>query len=418
MFVGSSNLSKSALTSGIEWNLAVEANVSPATFEDAQNQFIQLFYHGQTVSLNAETCRFYEQEYVSYYEKNPQIMRDWHKTEEIDMMIPQEEAQLEAREPDGNEIQPVMTSNEIVPRPAQSLALEELEKTVDEGYTRALVVMATGLGKTYLAAFFARNYQKVLFIAHREELLHQAKRSFQTLMPERTTGIYNALHKEKEADSVFASIYTLSMKKHLELFQPDEFDLIVMDEFHHAAAQSYQRVLDYFRPRFLLGITATPNRTDGKDVFAICEGNVAYQIDFIEAIQNGWLSPFKYYGVYDETDYSQLTWLGTRYDEAELLAVQLKEEMAEKIFEAWKKHKQTRTLAFCSSIRQADFLANFFEKKGILAISLHSYTKEISRVEAIRRMEEGSIEMIFTVDLFDEGTDIPSVDTLFICQTD
>lgn len=215
---------------------------------------------------------------------------------------------------------------------------------------------------------------------------------------------------------MFASIYTLSMKRHLESFRPDEFDLIIVDEFHHAAANSYKRVLDFFQPAFLLGITATPIRTDGKDVYAICDGNVAYQLDFIEAVQRGWLAPFRYYGVYGNTDYSQITWLGSRYDEAELLQVQVKEEMAYKIYEAWKKHKQTRTIAFCSSIRQAEFLKSCFQSLGVQAISLHSKTREMSRSESIHRLEKGELEVIFTVDLFNEGTDIPAVDTLLFVR--
>lgn len=206
------------------------------------------------------------------------------------------------------------------------------------------------------------------------------------------------------------------MSKHRERFQPDDFDLLIVDEFHHAAAPTYQRILDYFQPVFLLGITATPDRMDGKDVYAICEGNVAYQLHFIEAIQNGWLVPFHYYGIYDETDYSQMTWLGTRYDEEELLAAQIREEMAENIFKGWVKYKQTRTLVFCSSIRQADFLVEYFRKQGIQAISLHSRTREMSRAEAIRQLQQGSLEVIFTVDLFNEGVDIPSVDTLLFVR--
>jgi superfamily II DNA or RNA helicase len=130
-----------------------------------------------------------------------------------------------------------------------------------------MVVMATGLGKTYLAAFFAQRFKRVLFIAHREEILHQAKRSFSHVLPEQSGGLYNGVVKVADTDHVFASIYTLGMKKHRERFPRDAFDLIVIDEFHHAAARSYQSVMEYFQPTFLLGITATPDRMDGKDVY-------------------------------------------------------------------------------------------------------------------------------------------------------
>ena len=166
--------------------------------------------------------------------------------------------------------------------------------------------------------------------------------------------------RKQTADCLFASIYTLSLDQHLKIFQPNEFDLIIIDEFHHAAANSYQRVLDFFQPEFLLGITATPERNDNKDVYSICDGNVAYRIDFLEAIQHEWLAPFHYYGVYDETDYSQLTWLGTRYDEEELLQAQVKDEMADKILSAWEKYKKTRTIVFCSSIQTGSLLIKLF----------------------------------------------------------
>jgi superfamily II DNA or RNA helicase len=155
---------------------------------------------------------------------------------------------------------------------------------------------------------------------------------------------------------------------------------------------------------------------DGKDVYAICDGNVAYQIHFIEAIQKQWLAPFYYYGVYDDTDYRQITWLGTKYDEEELLAVQLTEEMLEKVCAAWTEHKQTRTISFCSSIRQANTLANYFKTKGVRAVNLNSKTKDISRGDAIQQLKDGQLDIIFTVDLFNEGVDIPSVDTLLFVR--
>src|SRR5699024_1301681 len=200
------------------------------------------------------------------------------------------------------------------------------------------------------------------------------------------------------------------IQEHLKGFKKDEFDLIIVDEFHHAAAKTYQKVIDYFEPAFLLGLTATPERTDGQDVFAICDGNVAYEMTFIEAIQRGWLAPFKYYGIKDDIDYSNIRWLGQRYDQQQLLVEQLNTERAEKIYHEWMKYKQTRSLGFCSSIEQAEFLANYFIKQGINAISLTSSTRDITRAEAIEKLESKEIEIIFTVDIFNEGVDIPSVD--------
>jgi superfamily II DNA or RNA helicase/HKD family nuclease len=413
LVVGSSNLSRSALSHGVEWNLSISNE--KRVFEEALEQFLKTFYAEQTVPLNEETLKEYKRAYEEYHKRFPGFVKEWTEKEELDLMLPSETddkvtAEVIKEEPaQYGEIKPE-------PRFAQVEALEELNKTLEEDYNKALVVMATGLGKTYLAGFFAQNFQRVLFIAHLEEILLQAKKSFQAIMPERSYGIYNGKEKEGKADAVFASIYTLSMKHHLYQFQPDEFDLIIVDEFHHAAADSYQRVLEYFKPKFLLGITATPDRNDNKDVYAICDGNVAFRLDFLDAIERKWLSPFKYFGVYDDTDYSQITWLGYRYDEEELLQVQLREEMAEKILNVWREKKQTRTIGFCSSIRQADFLSDFFNRKGYKTVSLHSKQVEVGRQSAIKKLEAGELDVIFTVNLFNEGVDIPSVDTLLFVR--
>jgi superfamily II DNA or RNA helicase/HKD family nuclease len=416
--VGSSNLSKSALTEGIEWNIGLDKSVDENVFAEAMEEFLKLFYADETVQVNEETLKDYENQYHDYHQRHPNLARTWAEAEEVELMLPLDKVETEINERDHDVIYDPATViyETIQPRFAQVEALERLEATYEEGYDKAMVVMATGLGKTYLAAFFARRFQKVLFIAHREEILRQAKRSFQRVIPNKTFGIYDRNKKDKDADIIFASIFTLSMKKHLKAFSKDAFDLIIIDEFHHAAARSYQRVLDYFEPKFLLGITATPDRNDNKDVYAICDGNVAYKIDFIEAVQRGWLAPFRYYGVYDDTDYSKIKWLGNRYDEAELLQVQLREEMADKILKAWEKYKKTRTLVFCSSIKQADFLSEYFRKQNYRTVGLHSKQTDIPRDRAIAMLEKGELDAIFTVDLFNEGVDIPSVDTLLFVR--
>ncbi|WP_160725326.1 DEAD/DEAH box helicase family protein [Bacillus sp. USDA818B3_A] len=411
LFVGSSNLSRSALCNGVEWNLAVKDEQE--VFDEAQSEFLRLFYADQTVSLNKETLEEYRTSFERYQRKYPNLTKKWSELEELDLMLPsKKEAPIQPE----IIVDPPASYGAIQPRFAQIEALEELNKTLEEEYNKALVVMATGLGKTYLAGFFAQNFNKILFIAHREEILHQAKESFAKVMPDKRYGIYNGKVKESEADAIFASIYTLSMKTHLEKFHPGEFDLIIVDEFHHAAAESYKRALEYFQPRFLLGITATPDRNDNKDVYAICDGNVAFRLDFLEAIQREWLSPFKYFGVYDDTDYSQITWLGNRYDEEELLLAQMREELAKKILEAWEKKKQTRTIGFCSSIKQANFLSDYFNNRGYRTVSLHSQQISVGRKEAISQLSKGEMDVIFTVDLFNEGVDIPEVDTLLFVR--
>jgi superfamily II DNA or RNA helicase/HKD family nuclease len=411
LYVGSSNLSRSALNQGVEWNLLVSDEKE--VFEEAQNEFLKIFYAEQTVPLNKTTLEDYKASFEEFGRKHPKLSKKWSELEELELMLPSNK-----ETPEQTEVifEPSADYGDIQPRFAQVEALEELNKTFEEEYNKALVVMATGLGKTYLAGFFSRNFKKILFIAHREEILYQARESYKKIMPDKQYGIYNGKTKERNADIIFASIYTLSMKTHLEQFQRDEFELIIIDEFHHAAADSYKRALDYFKPKFLLGITATPDRNDNKDVYAICDGNVAFRLDFLYAIERKWLSPFKYFGVYDDTDYSQITWLGNRYDEEELLQAQLREDLALKILRAWEVKKQTRTLAFCSSIRQANFLSNYFNHHGYKTVSLHSQQVDISRSKAISKLHNGEIDAIFTVDLFNEGVDIPAVDTLLFVR--
>ncbi|WP_144561553.1 DEAD/DEAH box helicase family protein [Bacillus mycoides] len=417
MIVGSSNMSRSALTSGVEWSLLVKESVGEEAFSEAIDQFLHIYMNDSTQSINLETIKQYRQEYEEFHQTHSNLVRTWTKQEEIEMMIPSMQEGYGSKSGAQVEVEPAATyETKIVPRFAQVPALEQLENTLEEGYNKAMVVMATGLGKTYLAAFFAERFKRVLFIAHLEEILNQAEKSFQRVSKAKTTGIYNGKKKEGEKDVVFASIQTLSRKRHLENFSPDDFDLIIVDEFHHAAANSYQKVLDYFNPNFLLGITATPDRNDFRDIYSICDGNVAYRIDFMEAIQRGWLSSFHYYGVYDDTDYSQVRWIGNKYDREELAGVQLKEELADNILEAWKKYKKTRTIVFCSSIRQAVFLSTYFNQNGFHTISLHSETKDISREEAIQQLDRNTLDAIFTVDLFNEGVDIPSVDTLLFVR--
>ncbi|MGH1050893.1 DEAD/DEAH box helicase family protein [Bacillus cytotoxicus] len=417
MIVGSSNMSRSALTSGVEWSLLVKESVGKEAFSEAIDQFLHIHMNEATQSVNLETIKQYRQEYEEFHQTHSNLVRTWTKQEEIEMMIPSGKEGYEIKSGAQIEVEPTAPyETKIAPRFAQVPALEQLENTLEEGYNKAMVVMATGLGKTYLAAFFAKRFKRVLFVAHLEEILNQAEQSFQRVIHDKTTGIYNGKRKEGEKDVVFASIQTLSRKRHLENFSPDDFDLIIVDEFHHAAANSYQKVLDYFNPNFLLGITATPDRNDFRDIYSICDGNVAYRIDFMEAIQRGWLSPFHYYGVYDDTDYSQVRWIGNKYDREELAEVQLKEEVADKILEAWKKYKKTRTIVFCSSIRQAVFLSTYFNQNGYNTISLHSETKDISREDAIKRLDRNTLDAIFTVDLFNEGVDIPSVDTLLFVR--
>lgn len=410
LIVGSSNLSKSAMTSGIEWNLSVPTPIENPLFEEAATEFMRLFTHENTIPINHETIVQYEAFYQEQNRAMP-LSSIWAKEDEIEVMYG---TQGDEQEP--QIVERAETYEVLSPRPAQQLALRALDESMDEEYERALAVLATGLGKTYLAAFFAERFTKVLFVAHREEILYQARDSFQHVHTDKTTGFYNATEKYIDTDFLFASVQTLSQQHHLSKFHPETFDLIVVDEFHHATAQSYMRIIDHFKPKFLLGITATPYRLDNGDVFGICDGNVAITINFLDAIQKNWLAPFKYFGVYDETDYSQLRRIGSGYAEEDLERVQLRESMANMIFNEWISKKQTRTIGFCSSVRQADFLSNYFKAQDIKSISLNATTDRSIRKTARQKLNDGELDIIFTVDLFNEGVDIPNVDTLLFVR--
>ncbi|MFZ3591292.1 DEAD/DEAH box helicase family protein [Bacillus sp. DJP31] len=411
VIVGSSNLSKSALTGGIEWSLHVPTPLEESLFDVAAEEFMKQFYEERTIPLNEETLALYREQFDIHNIQRP-FSQAWSEQEEQEVMYGTSVDQpvvVETKEP-------YIVQEELLPRPAQVLALQALKDSIKDDYDKALAVMATGLGKTYLAAFFAEDFKRVLFVAHREEILIQAQHSFKHVHPDTSTGFYNAKDQKLDSNFVFASVQTLNQQHHLSRFKPDTFDLIVVDEFHHASAPSYMRILEYFKPRFLLGITATPYRLDNKDVFGLCDGNVAISIHFLDAIKNQWLAPFRYHGIYDDTDYSQIRWLGTRYDEEELARVQLRTEMAEKILQEWIDHKQSRTIAFCSSIRQADFLNRHFQQAGFRSISLNGNTPNEERLAARDQLNTGKLDIIFTVDLFNEGVDIPRVDTLLFVR--
>lgn len=388
--VGSSNISNSALRSGIEWNVHLPQAVAPQILDDAIDAFMDLYLSESAEELNPVVLDAYRQEYAArQYVAEPEVEYD-----------------------EGT----VVVAPEILPHRVQEEALQALRETMEEGRTRALAVLATGLGKTYLSAFFAGDFKRVLFLAHQKELLLQAERSFQKVNPAWQTGFYIGSDRTvtETTEIVFASVQTLAQKRHLDRFAHDQFDLIIVDEFHHAAATSYRKIIDHFTPRFLLGLTATPDRMDGADVYAICHHNVAFQMHFTAAIAEGFLTPFHYYGIHDTIDYSQIRRIGRTYDASQLEHRQLDREVANNIYHSWEKRRQTKTIGFCSSIKQAEYLAQVFREKGTTAFALTGQTT--NRTKYMQAFEQGEIDVLFTIDLFNEGVDIPKVDTLLFCR--
>ncbi|MBB1424874.1 DEAD/DEAH box helicase family protein [Shewanella sp. SG44-2] len=387
-FIGSNNISKAAFTHAFEWCLRHDLlpNQDPKEFNHIRQQFLQIHNHSQAIDLSDAFINDYAQKRKLF--KPPLAIV--HETE----------------------------PEEPVPNSAQAEALIALADTRLVKQSKGLVVLATGMGKTWLAAFdvLQFNAKKVLFVAHREEILIQAERTFRTLLPQSTTGHFNAKTKVIDADIVFASIQTLGKPEYLNQLDQTHFDYVIVDEFHHAGAVSYRLLLNHFTPQFLLGLTATPERTDQADILSLCDNNLVFERNIIDGVESGILVPFHYQGIKDETvDYRELPWRNGKFDPQQLMNLFATQKRAKHVFGHWKTHKQQRTLAFCVSKAHADFMAQWFSARGIKAVSVHSGS-EVRRGEALSQLNSGEIEVIFSVDLFNEGTDLPSIDTILILR--
>ncbi|MBU3112713.1 DEAD/DEAH box helicase family protein [Clostridium lacusfryxellense] len=396
VFIGSSNMSNSALTSGIEWNYRLNKNKNLEDFTHFKNVFEDLFLNHSIIIDDDEMRRY------SSVWKRPKIFNAFETPEdgkeEFGKVIPMYE-----------------------PRGAQIEALYELKKCREEGLDKGLVVAATGIGKTYLAAFDSLEFNKILFVAHREEILNQAETSFRNIKPNIKIGFFSGKNKETNCDVVFATVQTLGQKKYLceEYFKKDEFDYIIIDEFHHAAAGNYGNILEYFTPKFLLGLTATPERMDNKDVFALCDYNVVYEVRLKGAIDKGWLVPFRFYGFFDDTNYEEISFRNGRYDEEELEKALMINKRADLILKHYKKYNSKRALGFCASKRHAEYMSKYFNENGIKACTVVSGEQSefsMDRREAVDKLKEGELNIIFSVDMFNEGLDIPEIDMILFLR--
>ena len=369
--------------------MRVEQAENPDRFKEICRQFETIFQHKQSVELTHAWVEHYQTHYKEPSQRTAAVV------------------------PGADEQEKPATPNDI-----QIEALAKLEESREAGNRRGLVVLATGMGKTWLSAFDSKqiNTKRILFVAHREEILYQAEETFVRIHPTAKVGRYTGKRKELNVDMLFASIQTLGLQHHLDKFGVDYFDYIVVDEFHHASARTYQQLLSHFTPRYLLGLTATPDRTDQSDILSLCDDNLVYRSDLFEGITQGILAPFHYYGIGDDTvNYQEISWRNNKFDHNELVNQLATLARANHAFKHWKGHKQTRTLAFCISQKHADFMAEHFVKQGIKAVSVHSESA-IRRNDALSQLEAGTIEVVFSVDLFNEGVDLPSIDTVLMLR--
>lgn len=381
IIIGSSNLTQSALTTNFEWNLRVSSFNSGKIVKETVNEFNSFF--NTLPDFNLEILSKYEEIYnESKVFFNRSKLLKLYSEKEIKPNIMQENALKN---------------------------LNELRKTENKG----LLISATGTGKTYLSAFHVKkeNPLKLLFIAHRRTILEKAKDTFQSIIKNRSMGIYE---KDKDYDYTFAMIQTLSKDEHLLGFSRTHFDYIIVDEVHHSGAVSYQKVIDYFMPKFLLGMTATPERTDDFNIYKLFDHNIAYEIRLYDALREKLLCPFHYFGI------SDIVINGVNIEEKTAIKDLVIDERVNHILEKSRYYGYSGStlhgLIFVSKVEEAKELAKKFNEKGVSAISLTGEDKEEIREKGINSLEKGEIQYIITVDLFNEGVDIPCVNQVIFLR--
>jgi superfamily II DNA or RNA helicase/HKD family nuclease len=395
-YIGSSNLSKSALIDGVEWNVRLSEVTSP----DILGKFDATF--------------------DTY----------WQSPEYQDYDPARDAARFDAA------IAPLVNSQDagplmfldVTPWEHQREMLEKLAVERERhGRHRNLVVAATGTGKTIVSALdFKRLKQQMgdpslLFVAHRQEILRQSLSAFRQVLRDGSFGeLYVDGHRPDEWRHVFASVQGLSQQD-LSAINPEAFDIVIVDEFHHATAPTYRRLLDHLRPKELIGLTATPERTDADDILHYFDNHIAVELRLWDALERGLLCPFQYFGLSDNTDLSGVEWARKGYDIAALERIYTGNDarvglVLKQLEDKLRNPHTMRALGFCVSIEHARFMARRFTEAGLPSASVTADTDSESRKQAIASLENGSLRTLFTVDLFNEGVDIPSVDTLLFLR--
>ena len=391
-YIGSSNLTHSAQATGLEWNVRASRARSAAVVDKVAAVFETYFRSGDFVPYEREA-------FLDHVHASRRARRD-----------------------------SLLSPIELRPEPFQARMLEQLALARLEGRHQNLLVAATGTGKTVMAVLdYARlrtslPRARLLFVAHREEILSQALRLFRHGLRDGAFGEkWVGGQRPDRFQHVFASIQSLSAAG-LDALDPTHFDVVIVDEFHHAAADSYVKLLAHLRPRELLGLTATPERSDGKSVLDWFEGRIAAELRVWDAIDRQFLSPFVYYGIHDDTDLRDVPWRrGRGYDAEGLTNVLTANDVwARRVLAELERRvddvAEIRALGFCVSVAHARFMARVFTAQGLPSIAVWSETPDAERLQALRDLRDGKVKVVFSVDLFNEGVDVPAVDTLLLLR--
>jgi superfamily II DNA or RNA helicase len=400
VIIGSSNISHSALINGHELNVKIPHTQHMPAYEQTMDFFNKMWTHEKAIYPSEEFLLQYEQH---------------QKTET--KLFPSFTFEREA---------PYLENSDIQPNEMQKEALKNLIFTRKNGHTKGVIIAATGTGKTYLSAFDVQQFQpkRLLFIAHREELLDNAIKTYSSLFQDEfLCGKITGSKKEFNKQFIFSTIQSLSKDNTLEMFEPDDFDYIIIDEFHHAEAPTYRKVIDYFKPKFLLGLTATPERMDGRNVLELCDNNIVYEIRLRDALEAELLAPFHYFGVADQTvDYDKVDILNGHYEENSLVRALSTFNRVEFIIDKMKTYGHDgdflHGLGFCVNIEHAKYMSAEFNKRGYVTECLTGEDSVEYRQAIIRRLEDpqDDLTMIFTVNIFNEGIDIPKVNLMLFLR--
>lgn len=386
LIIGSSNITRFALLKNIEWDMMLRVSNDDETLLNAKEEFDIL----------------------------------WEKTLPLDIALINKYAQRLNFAIERWDMDYDLASHEIKPNFMQRKALRELNRYRAMGQDKALVVAATGSGKTYLAAFDALNFspEHLLYIVHEGSILKRSLSTFQTVFGgDVFMGEYTGEHKDLDASFLFST--NVSMCRSLELFDKKQFDYIIIDECHHAAADSYKKIIDYFEPEFLLGLTATPERMDNQDVFELFGNNVPYELRLRDALVNDLIVPFKYYGIRDDrVDFS-------KENERRMISQFVTEDHCEFVVEHIEKHRvpnqKLKALAFCKTVSHAKMMAEALEPfyKTAYLTGKNDTGERVRAYEDLQSDREGTLEVLCAVDILNEGVDIPGVNmVLFLRPTE